>query len=217
MSGSPDPAPAGGGEADVALAGLLLDARGGSGEALGRLLEGCRGYLLFLANRAAETDLQAKAGASDLVQQTLLEGMRDFPQFRGTSAQEFRLWLRRLLVTNLANFRRSYRGTAKRAASLELPLNPLAGSSDTPGVEPAADDSSPSEQAIRAERAAALWRAVDQLPPDYREVVRLRKVEQLGFEEIGARLGRTANAARLLFLRAVDRLAAELVSWEDSR
>src|SRR5438445_4152014 len=52
----------------------LSAARDGSRDALGRVLEACRRYLLFVARHELNEDLQAKGGASDLVQETFLEG-----------------------------------------------------------------------------------------------------------------------------------------------
>jgi hypothetical protein len=49
---------------------LIRQARGGSAEALGRLLERSRAYLLLIANKGLDADLRSKGGASDLVQQT---------------------------------------------------------------------------------------------------------------------------------------------------
>ena len=61
----------------------LEAARQGSPDALGQVLEYCRPYLLAVANEQLETDLQAKAGASDLVQDTFVEAhprLRYFPR-----------------------------------------------------------------------------------------------------------------------------------------
>src|SRR5262249_13094013 len=71
VTSSPSPQPQGVDE-------WLALARGGSPEALGQLLELCRRYLLQVANAELETLLQAKAGASDLVQETFLEAQRVF-------------------------------------------------------------------------------------------------------------------------------------------
>jgi RNA polymerase sigma-70 factor (ECF subfamily) len=60
------------------------------------------------------------------------------------------------------------------------------------------------------EQAEALARAMEQLPPDYRQVLELRHQEQLTFGEIGRRMQRTSNAARMLWLRAVERLQKEM-------
>src|SRR5262249_21485567 len=87
----------------------LPAARQGSREALGRLLEACRDYLLLVANKELDPQLQPKGGASDLVQQTFLEAQRDFARFAGNSEEELLAWLRRLLLNNLGDFTRRYR------------------------------------------------------------------------------------------------------------
>ena len=59
-----------------------------------------------------------------MVQETFLEAQRDFGRFRGTTDGELRAWLRQLLLHNLANFARSYRGTEKRQVEREVHLGP---------------------------------------------------------------------------------------------
>jgi RNA polymerase sigma-70 factor (ECF subfamily) len=191
------------------FARLLAEARAGSREALGRLLEACRRYLLLIAERDLGDDLKAKGGASDLVQQSFLEAQQDFPGFRGGTAEELRAWLRQLLRNNLANFTRTYRDAAKRGVDRERPLDGP-GSAEGCGAGLTAATPSPSAEAVANEDAAALARALQRLPEDYRQAITLRHQEQLSFEEIGRRLGRTANAARLLWLRAVERLQEEM-------
>src|SRR5262249_40293411 len=100
----------------------LDEARAGSTHALGQVLEACRLYMLGIAERELDPLLRAKAGASDLVQQTFLEAQRDFGQFHGGTEDELLAWLRRLLLNNLANFARQYRGTHKRAVNREVRL-----------------------------------------------------------------------------------------------
>src|ERR1700682_22695 len=56
---------------------LLEAARNGSRDAPGRLLETCRLPLLRLARRVLTPDVQAKGGASDLVQDTFLNALRE--------------------------------------------------------------------------------------------------------------------------------------------
>ena len=76
----------------------LPAAQAGSKEALGQLLDSCRGYLLLIANQELGPDLQAKGGASDLVQETLLDACRDFAHFQGNTEQELFGWLRRSII-----------------------------------------------------------------------------------------------------------------------
>src|SRR5690349_15670639 len=61
----------------------LQEARTGSLEALGELLEQCRDYLLTIARRELPPPLQAKVDPADVVQETFIEATRDFAHFRG--------------------------------------------------------------------------------------------------------------------------------------
>jgi RNA polymerase sigma-70 factor (ECF subfamily) len=193
----------------VDAAQRLAAARAGSREALGQALEALRGYLLLLAQEDLDPSLRAKGGASDLVQETFLEAQRDFPHFQGNSEEELRAWLRQLLRHNLADFTRRYRATGKRGIGREQALEP-GGSSAVPGAGLAAPEPSPSRLAVAQEQAEALRQAVERLPEDYRQVLRLRHQEKRSFEEIAQQMGRSAPAVRQLWSRAVRRVRLEL-------
>jgi RNA polymerase sigma-70 factor (ECF subfamily) len=182
--------------------GLLAAARAGSPEALGRALDEFRNYLLAIATRDLDPALRAKGGASDLVQETLLGACRDFAQFRGSTADEFRAWLRQILHNQVAMFGRRFRDTGRRDVGREVAL--AADDSAGPGL--AAGIETPSAEVSARERDEALRLAVERLPPDYRRVLLLRFQDGRSFEEIGEAMGLTANAARKLWLRAVKRL-----------
>jgi RNA polymerase sigma-70 factor, ECF subfamily len=178
----------------------LPAARAGSPEALGQALEACRGYLLRIAQHELGPDLQAKGGASDLVQETVLDAVRDFAHFQGKTEAELLQWLRRLLLNNLADFTRQYRDTAKRQIGQEVRLDGGDSSAER-GDGLAAAWPSPSGDAMAHEQAEAIRRAVERLPDDYRQVIVLRYQDERSFEEIGELPGLTANAARKLLLR----------------
>ncbi len=189
---------------------LLAEARAGSLDALGRSLEAHRRYLLAIAERQLGPDLRAKGGASDLVQETFLEAMRDFGQFDGGSPEELRGWLRRVLVHNVGTFARRFRAASKRAVAREVAI----GAGGTPdGNENGLVGSthSPSHLAMEREEAAALRRALGRLPEEYRRVVFLRFEEGRSFEEIGRLIDRSPEAARKVWTRAMERLRKE---WE---
>src|SRR6516162_7620228 len=137
---------------------LLAAARAGSPEGLGQALETCRRYLLLVAQRNLDPALQAKGGASDLVQETFLEAQRDFAQFQGTTEAELLAWLRQLLLNNVGNSARRYRDTAKRAVGREVAL-PGEGSSAGGGAV-AGPGPTPSGLAMAQEQARALQRAL---------------------------------------------------------
>jgi RNA polymerase sigma factor (sigma-70 family) len=60
------------------------------------------------------------------------------------------------------------------------------------------------------DQASWLHRLIDQLPPHYKEVVRLRALDGLEFAEVGKRLGLEPDAARMRFRRAIDELRERL-------
>jgi RNA polymerase sigma-70 factor (ECF subfamily) len=190
------------------MAGSLALARSGRLDVLGQVLEVYRHYLLGIAERELDSALKAKAGASDLVQETFLEAQRDFAQFHGQSATELQAWLRRLLLNNLVNFTRHYRGTDKRDVGREIPLEARTPGAADPGL--AAETPSPSGEAVANEQAEVVQAALARLPEDYRQVLVWRYQEGRSFEEIAQLLQRTANAARKLFARALERFEQEL-------
>jgi RNA polymerase sigma-70 factor (ECF subfamily) len=172
-------------------------------------MEACRGYLLRVADRRLSADLRSKGGASDLVQQTFLDAQCQFERFQGESEKELLAWLRQILLYNLAHFQRHYRATSKRDLGREAPLADEASST---GVEAdlATPTPSPSAQVVAREEAEAVQQALQRLPEEQRQVLALRHQEQLTFEEIGQRLGRSTSGARALWLRAVERFNDEL-------
>jgi RNA polymerase sigma-70 factor (ECF subfamily) len=198
-------------ELSPSLEQSLSEARHGSREALGQVLQLFRGYLLQIAERELDCQLRAKGGASDLVQEAFLEANRAFPRFDGKSAGELRAWLRKLLLDRVGKWKRRYRTTQKRRINRErsLPIATLAEGRFVGALSPLP---SPSDEAMAHEQVAVLHMVLGRLPEDYRRVIALRYQDNLSFELIGARMGRSANAACLLWLRALERVKQELDS-----
>ncbi|HEV3199734.1 MAG TPA: sigma factor, partial [Bryobacteraceae bacterium] len=81
----------------------MAEARQGSRDRLGTLLELYRNYLHLLARTHIDLRLQGKLNPSDLVQETFVQAIGHFDQFRGQTEKEFLAWLRRILVNSLAH------------------------------------------------------------------------------------------------------------------
>ena len=169
---------------------LLEQARRGNQPALGELLELYRNYLRLVARSVIGTALQVKLDPSDLVQETFLKAHREVPQFAGRSEPELVGWLRRILVTSLANQAKHHRRQAhdhQRQQSLEQLLDR---SSTAIQQALASSISSPSEQASRREQAVLLADALSQLSEDYREAFIRRTLEHVPFPVIAVEMGR---------------------------
>ena len=185
---------------------LLTLARAGDSEALGQILERYRDYLRYLARARVGHELRVRLDPSDLVQETLLEAQRDFRQFLGGSERELAVWLRRILARNLAD-QLKYHQSQKRDVGREQPLDALIEQAHEALAAPL---STPSGQAARREQAVMMAAALARLPEDYREVITLRHLEGKSFDEIASRLGRSAGAVRMLWMRALERLGGLL-------
>jgi RNA polymerase sigma-70 factor (ECF subfamily) len=189
---------------------LLEDARGGNRESLGTLTELYRNYLELLARVQLDRHLRKRLSPSDVVQVTFAKAVENFGQFRGQSEAELLAWLRSILINAIKSAVQreilAGRRDARREVSLEQRLAAIDDSSAQFDAALVAQTSSPSSAANRREAAADLADQLAQLPASYREVIILRNLESISFEEIAQRMGRTAGAVRVLWVRAIRRL-----------
>jgi RNA polymerase sigma-70 factor, ECF subfamily len=178
----------------------------GSEQEIGDLLERYRDYLLAIAGQELPTQLAAKVGASDLVQETIAIGYQQFDTFRGTSTEQLARWLRTILLNHLRNVVDSY-ATARQDVSRELV-------SDLEAIHELRP--SPSRQVVLQEEWDQLQAALSRLQEEFRRVVLLRHRENLSFEEIGRVLSRSEATARRIWIEAVRQLQREMQT-DDSR
>lgn len=184
---------------------LLTQALGGDRGALGQLLIVYRGYLRVLAQREIGGRLDARLDASDLIQQTCLSAVKNFTKFKGQGLPEFNVWLRQIHQRNIQDAVREHVLAAQRALSREQQLEPGAEERLAKAGEP-----SPSGRVMATEEAAVLAGALEELPADQREAVRLRYLEGLALAEIVDRLGRSEPSVAGLLKRGLQALREKL-------
>lgn len=192
---------------------LLIDrARQGHGSSIGVLLQLYRNYLAVLAATQIEKRLQPRVSPSDVVQETMLRAHKNFAQFRGTTEPELLGWLRQILVNNLAKFVEQHMLAARRDVRREVSLDRMGAALEQSTIRLAAllpgQNSTPSMAVQRREEAVLLADRLAQLPPDYRDVLVLRNLQGLPFEEIAQQINRSVGASRMLWLRAIEKLRA---------
>lgn len=195
-------------EAEPAKVSELIErARRGDADCRDQLFALCRNYLGFAARAQVQSWLKVKVDASDLVQQTMLEAHRDFDRFEGHSEQEWLGWLKKILAHNVADFVRRYRGTAKRQVRREVPLRGPASTGLGHGApEPAAPGRTPSQEFLLLDSELRVAGALAELSPDYQEVIVLRSLQRLPFNEIAKQMGRSRPAVQMLWMRAIKKL-----------
>jgi RNA polymerase sigma-70 factor (ECF subfamily) len=106
-------------------------------------------------------------------------------------------WLARIAEHEIRD-RADYHHRQRREAAREVPAG-----DDLPV---AAEARSALSQVILDERARQLEAAIETLSPGHRDVILLRKFEELTFPEIAGRLGKSEDACRMLFARAMTAL-----------
>ena len=155
------------------------------------------------AEQQRNPQLSAKAGASDIVQQTLLNAAEEFQSFRGTTLEQFRGWLRQILINEIRGLNRRFTARRRNVAQ-ELELDRLDSGSQFGGVTELADDLlTPSRQLLAEEESEALKSAKEKLPAEMRQVIQLRNWERLQFHEIAERMGISLSSAAKLWYRAL--------------
>lgn len=181
-----------------------------------RPIEDHRDYLLLLVRLQIGPGLRAKLDPSDIVQQAILQAHERRDQFRGGTEGEWLAWLRAILANALAAAARRFDTQARnpgRERSLEAELERSA--SRLEGLL-AADQTSPSERAVRGEEFIRLARALSRLPEDQRRVVELHYLKGLAVADVADRIGRTRPAAVGLLFRGLKRLRELLRDPEES-
>lgn len=202
-----------------ALDTQIAQARAGQASAMGELLEAQRATLVARAERQLGVLLHRRLSASDIVQQSFMDALRAFPQFRGSSGPEFAAWLSRILEHHLEHAVRDHTSVAKRAIAREQPLPvPRPGESQVlSGDEFQARVPSPSTQAMEVEQADMLAQLLADLPEDQRTAVRLR-YEGMPLAQIAAQMGRSTSSAASLIKRGMHALRSKVQTrpeWKD--
>ena len=168
-----------------------------------------RGYLKSILRRFAETE----AIAEDLLQETFFQALRSLPDFRGDS--KLSTWLYSI-AKNVALAR--YRKDKRRSPLEEETLTRVAAQSDGHPGDPSGTAPSwdPAEQTTRNEEKTLVHEALEELSENYREVIKLRDLEELSTEETAEKLGLTRVNVRVRLHRARTKLEGVLENQFDA-
>jgi RNA polymerase sigma-70 factor (ECF subfamily) len=172
-------------------------------------MERYREYLHLLTRMQLGARLQAKLDTSDIVQETMLRAHAAAGQFRGSGAAEA-AWLRRILFNTLNDALRHFQAEA-RDLNLERSLED---SSALLERWLAANDSSPSERAVRHEELLRLADALARLPEGQRTAVELMHLKGHSVDEVSRIMGRSATAVGGLLRRGMSKLRGFLAEGD---
>jgi RNA polymerase sigma-70 factor (ECF subfamily) len=187
---------------------LVALAKDGDESALEQLCTVYGPRVLWLVRLRMGKELRSKLESVDLVQDVLVCALRDLRNFTYKNEGDFVRWLSRIaenrLRDNLDKLRANKRDIRKevRLKTHRVTLE----ESFAAALEPI-DATTPSAIVSRREDFDKLAKAIDTLKPEYREIIVLTKMEGLSYKEIGNKLGKSTDAVRMLFSRAMAALS----------
>ena len=143
--------------------------------------------------------------AADLAQEAFVRAWQGLASFQGESS--FSTWVYRLTTNVCIDHLRKQkrRESVEPAVSLDDP--------DSGWAEPAAWDQDPHRQLERSERGKALARGLERLPEWQRQILVLRELSGLSYQEIGQSLGIDLGTVKSRIARA--RLSLRKILLED--
>lgn len=173
--------------------------RAGDADAFGVLVDryGARIRRLVLGFVRREQD------AEDVVQDSFLKAFARLDRFDGRSS--FYTWLYRIAANTAMDHNKKVR---RRPAP--LPLSPWREDEPGPTADPPAPGPSPVQGAVRAELRERIDAALETLPDMYREVLVLRELEGLSYDDIARVLRVRRGTVESRLFRARERLRTRL-------
>lgn len=180
---------------------LIRRAQAGSPEALNALYERCAGRLLAYVRLRLGRELRSRLESRDILQAAMVKSLEHLQELKAENTGSLMGWLARIADNEIRD-RADYHHRQRRDAAREISLD-----EDLPV---SAITRSALSRVILDERAQRLEQAMEELSPVHREVILLRKFEELSFPDIARRLGKSEDACRMLLARAMTALTLKL-------
>jgi RNA polymerase sigma-70 factor (ECF subfamily) len=182
---------------------LVLQAKDGSETAQNRIIQQVSGRLLALIRLRLGSSLRRKMESRDILQNTLLKAFSNLDDFKGERSGSLVSWLMRIAENEIRDQAR-YHQRQRRDAGQETPLGDLGSRQLVERVR------TQTSRLTLGEEISHLERALETMDESYREIIVLRKFEELPFAVIGSRLGKSPDACRMLLARAMADLTVRL-------
>src|SRR5688572_6567330 len=184
---------------------LVARLRSGDDAALAEFVEANRPALMAFLNSRIGSHLAKKTEAEDILQDACLEAVRSLDKAPLESWDPLH-WLFQICERKIIDSHRRHFTSQKRDASREAAIPD--GSEAAGGLANllAASMTTPSEAFSRDQRQLRVLAALDTLPEDQREALRLRYLIGLPSKEIAKKLGKTDGAVRVMLSRSLGKL-----------
>ena len=182
-------------------------------EAVAACVEANRQRLLAFVEHRMGPGLRQRLDPDDIVQEVSLAAVRPAVSTsdEATPQRDPFGWLCHVAEQRIIDAHRRHFGAAKRDAAREVSIDaPRRGSTDydAGGLASmlAVSMTTPSQALSRDAKEYHLRQAIEALPPEQREAIRLRYVDGLATRDIAERLGKSDVAVRVMLSRTVQKL-----------
>ena len=194
---------------------LVTLAQDGDQAALDRLCEVYDDRVLRIIRMRMGPELRTKMQSMDLVQDAFISALRSIDNFTYTNDGDFLRWVSKIAENRIRdNFDKIHAN--KRDVRKETPLNNNSSTTQDTfvGTFGPVDSATPSLIMSKREDLNKLEKAMEQLKPEYREVITLTKIEGLTYQEAAERMGKGPDAVRMLLSRAITALSQSFEKTE---
>ena len=181
---------------------VLREALAGSDAALDTLYERFGPRLLSFIRVKMGRSLRARLESRDILQATFLKSFQHLDDFEGQDGRSLLGWMMRIAeheIHDRADFHHRQQRDAKMEEHLSGQVEQLA-----------ARSRSALSRLILDERAERIESALESLTDAHRQVILLRTFEELSFPEIAKTLGKSEDACRMQYARAMTALTLAL-------
>jgi len=155
--------------------------------------------LLIVIDRRMGSALRRSVTADDILQETLLHAWRDRASFVWQGLRSFRSWLLTIIDHRISHAAQRQAATKRQGEARAVPMD----GDDSAAMPSAADfpagSTTPGRLAMYREHAEMMKTALEELPEEFREIVRLRYFEQRTLDDIAEQLGLGKAAVRHRF------------------
>jgi RNA polymerase sigma-70 factor (ECF subfamily) len=193
---------------------LVALAKDGDQSALNRLCEVYSERVLRIVRMRMGSELRSRQESMDIVQDAFISAMRSLENFTYQNEGDFLRWVSKIVENRIRDNLEKLHAN-KRDIRKEIPLNNKSATQDTfVGTFEPMDTTTPSLILSNGEGLNKLEKAIDELKPEYREVIILTKLEGLSHKEVGDKLGKSPDAVRMLLARAMSALSQNFENTE---
>lgn len=178
---------------------LIRRIRAGDESAFQALFERYEDRLRARIRRWLPGRIRKRVSVVDVMQEAYVVACRRLAEFEQKDEGSFGRWLTRIAELKAREAVRNHQRD-RRSARREVTRGARGDSGNLSGGEP-----SPSQFAMAVEGKMQVDAALRQIPDDYREVLQLVFREQLSLREVAERMGRSYEAVKKLYGRALCR------------